>query len=157
MIEGTLMLKSPSAISWVAILACLLGGCGDHSTQAASPAVARVNPLPPWTGKFIARGSADHPTLIEEATYEGNRVFHIMPGDEADDGGSEHVLYSEGGKWICTFGGLAAHVTAGSCDIEKIIYVRTLYPAKPVIAGSVEIPCPTLKPGYVCHITQFKP
>jgi hypothetical protein len=42
------------------------------------------------------------------------------------DMGDEHTLFSEDGKEICKFGGYAGHVTSGVCNIERIIYVRTL-------------------------------
>ena len=67
--------------------------------------------------------------VIEKFVYNGQRAFLFNRGDRADTG-DEHVLFGEDGKQICQFGGFVGRVTAGSCDIDKITYVRTLYPTK---------------------------
>ena len=97
------------------------------STQASRAEL----PLPTWVKNLIAKQGVRSRTVVEESIYDGKRVFEVLPGDRAADSGDEHVLYSEDGGVICTFGGFAGHVTAGSCNIEQIIYQRTLYPAKP--------------------------
>ena len=102
----------------------------------ATPGLCADAPLPTWVRALIAKQPARTSTarrhdVVEEAIYDGKRVFEVLPGDLAPDSGYEHVLYSEGGSMICTFGGFAGHVTAGSCDIGKIIYQRTLYPPRP--------------------------
>ena len=51
-----------------------------------------------------------------------------MPSDRAPDSGNENVLRSEDGRIICEFGGLAGQVAVGSCDMEGINFVQTLYP-----------------------------
>jgi len=86
--------------------------------------------LPVWVTKAIAeRQAARSRDVIEESAYGGNRVFEIISGYRFDTG-DEHVLFGEDGKEICKFGGFAGHVTSGSCDIAKVIYVRTLYQPK---------------------------
>jgi hypothetical protein len=95
------------------------------------PALAGDAPLPTWVKSLIAEQSAPSHTVVEEAIYDGKRVFEILPGDRAADSGDEHILYSEDRSMICTFGGYAGHVTAGSCDIGMIFYRRTLFPPKP--------------------------
>ena len=97
------------------------------STQASGAEL----PLPTWVKNLIAKQGVRSRTVVEESIYDGVRVFEVLPGDRAADSGDEHVLYSEDGRVICMFGGYAGHVTAGSCNIGKIIYQRTLYPAKP--------------------------
>ena len=104
-------------------LAVLLCRC------VAEPCVGSELPglEPPWLLQAIAKeNSSAHPGSFEEATYEGRRVFEFIRGDRAHTG-DERILYSEDGKEICKFGGLVGHVTSGSCSIEKIIYVRTIY------------------------------
>jgi hypothetical protein len=88
-------------------------------------------PLPDWLNKAIVeRRDSRSREVIEESTYNGERAYLFTRGDRADTG-DEHILYNKGGKLLCQFGGLAGNIiTAGACDIEKIVYVRTLYPAK---------------------------
>jgi hypothetical protein len=95
----------------------------------ALPLAARMppTPLPSWLAKLIAVQPRKSGTVIEEASYRGRRVFEIMPSDRAPDSGNEHVLRAEDGRIICEFGGIAGHVTVGSCDIEQIKFVRTLF------------------------------
>ncbi len=82
--------------------------------------------LPQWLLRAIeAEKKSAHPGLFEKETYEGTRVFEFIRGDRADTG-DEHILFSEEGKEICKFGGIAGHVTSGVCDIQKVVYVRTL-------------------------------
>jgi len=88
---------------------------------------AANEPLPDWVTKLIAVQPPRSRTVVEEATYLGKRVFEVLPGDRAADSGNEHVLHSEDGRVICEFGGFAGHVTAGTCEIAKIKFVRTIY------------------------------
>src|SRR5215472_8507317 len=82
------------------------------------------NSLPQWVDKTISTMRATHsPHEIEEAVYNGNRVFEFISGTRFDTG-DEHVLFSDDHKQICVFGGFAGHVTMGSCNINKINYVR---------------------------------
>lgn len=94
------------------------------------PSSLTAAPWPAWLAKLVAAQPPQSSTVIEEATYDGRRVFHILPGDRGPDTGNEHVLRSEDGKVMCEFGGVAGHVTRGSCDIDKIVYLRTIYPPK---------------------------
>lgn len=96
----------------------------------APPSAAANAPLPRWVAKLVAAQSFRSRTVVEEATYMGKRVFQVLPGDRAPDSGNEHVLRSEDGRVICEFGGFAGHVTSGSCEIDKIKFVRTIYPAR---------------------------
>lgn len=108
-----------------AFLVLLLCGCSGSSVGSDLP-----TGLPQWLLKSIqATKASAHPGTFEEAAYEGKRVFEFIRGDRADTG-DEHILFSEDGKEICEFGGFVGHVTSGSCSINKIIYVRTLYAKK---------------------------
>ena len=109
-----------TALSWFVLVAAIQPALAGAVTTS----------LPAWIAKAIAerRGTNSHDS-IEESTYGGKRVFLITAGDRADTG-DEHKLFDETGKEMCQFGGLAGHVTAGACDLDKIMYVRTLYPAK---------------------------
>jgi len=84
-------------------------------------------PLPEWVNTRLVElqgsGSSDE---IEEGEYKGLRVFERIRGDRFDTG-DEHILLSDGGKTICVFGGYVGRVTSGSCEIDEIAYVRTLY------------------------------
>ena len=84
--------------------------------------------LPNWVTKLIAIQPPKSGTVVEEATYRGHRVFQVMPLDRAPDTGNEHVLYSEHGRIICEYGGVAGHVTVGSCAIEQLEFIRSLFP-----------------------------
>lgn len=87
-------------------------------------------PLPAWVNKAIAvRKASRSQDVIEEAVYNGKRVFEIIAGDRFDTG-DEHAVFAEDGKEICKFGGFVGRVSSGSCTINKIVYVRTLYPEK---------------------------
>jgi len=117
----------------IGLLAC--SACQGQPTlpneSKAAPADqhgAREGPLPVWVTALIKQQPANSTTVIEESVYQGRRAFLIMPSDRAADSGNEHVLHSEDGRIICEFGGLAGHVTVGSCDMDGIKYVQTLYP-----------------------------
>lgn len=100
--------------------------CGSLAVWSDVPST-----LPQWLQKAIElEKSSVHPGTFEEASYDGKRVFQFTRGDRSDTG-DEHTLFSEDGKEICKFGGFVGHVTSGSCSINKIIYVRTLY-SRPV-------------------------
>lgn len=94
------------------------------------PIAAReiAGPFPAWVSKLIAAQRPESKLVIEERRYQGHRVFEVMPLDRADDSGNEHVLHAEDGHVICEFGGIAGHVTKGSCNINKISFVRTIFP-----------------------------
>jgi hypothetical protein len=114
-----------SDMKWVVLgAAALISACSsDEQVDAAA--------LPDWVEKLVAAQPLRSATVVEEATYLGRRVFEVLPSDRADDSGNEHILYSEDGRIICEFGGFVGHVTVGSCDIEKIKFVRTLFPSRP--------------------------
>jgi hypothetical protein len=96
------------------LLVFALSGCADA-------------PLPAWVDKAIAERQASKSfDVIEESTYDGTRAFLLTLGDRADTG-DEHILFSEDGREICQFGGFVGRVTAGACDLEKIVYRRTLF------------------------------
>jgi hypothetical protein len=77
---------------------------------------------------MIKREPRQSQTVIEESVYQGRRAFLVMPADRGADTGNEHVLHAEDGRIICEFGGFVGHVTVGSCDIDAIKFVRTLFP-----------------------------
>ncbi len=96
------------------------------SGQANFTEAANV-PLPKWLSEAIAeRQNSGSPDPIEQSTYDGRRVFESIRGDRADTG-DEHILFENDGRAICQFGGFVGRVTSGSCDIQKIVYARTLY------------------------------
>jgi len=100
---------------------------------ASQPAFAQDSSMPAWLNKRIAdrQKSYDRIEGVEESTYYGKLAFHVFQGP-VRDAENEHQLLSADGKLICEFGGIAGHVTSGACEIQKIVYVRTLYrrPAK---------------------------
>jgi hypothetical protein len=103
-------------LPWVAVGA-LLG---------VSTAIANST-LPLWVTKAIADHRATRSRdIIEEQNYGGKRAFEFTSGTQFDTG-DEHVLFAEGGKQICRFGGYVGHVSRGECDLRKIKYIRTLY------------------------------
>lgn len=107
-------------LSWVVFASTFQPVLAETATQ----------PLPAWISKAILEHrSSKSPDVIEEAAYKGKRAFLLTRGDRFDTG-DEHVLFGEDGQEICQFGGFVGRVTAGSCDIDEITYVRTLYPAK---------------------------
>jgi hypothetical protein len=84
------------------------------------------SPLPDWLKKTIAdQRRSRHPGVIQEATYEGRRVFVLTRGDRFDTG-DEHILFAEDGNVICQFGGYVPVVTFGSCDLVRLVHVRAL-------------------------------
>jgi len=88
----------------------------------------KADALPDWITRLIQDQPDGGKTVIEESLYRGNRTFLVSMEDRCCDSGNEHILRSEDGRTICEFGGFAGQVTTGSCDIEGIKYVRTLYP-----------------------------
>lgn len=115
------------------ILSALLACSGCHAEQPTNSKVSggegeRASGLPAWVNTLIGQQAPQSRTVVEESIYQGHRAFLVMPADRAPDSGNEHVLHAEDGHIICEFGGFAGHVTVGSCDIEGIKYVRTLYP-----------------------------
>jgi hypothetical protein len=112
------------ALAFAALVICVL--TLPTSVVQLCPAAEQTAPLPQWLLKAIeADKKSPLPGSFEEATYEGKRVFQFTRGDR-DDTGDEHILFSEDGREICRFGGLAGRVTSGVCSIGRIIYVRTL-------------------------------
>ena len=110
---------------WCVMLALMILGACD-----TKPRPPEQGSVPVWLGRLV---SADgrYPPVIEEARYRGKPVFELIATDRADTG-DEHAVYSEDGRMICRFGGYAPEVTAGSCDIGEIKFVRTVYePSKP--------------------------
>ncbi len=103
--------------------------CGIFLASAQPSWATETNgSLPPWLAKAIAEEKKTaRPGTFEESTYQGKRVYLFIRGDRVDTG-DEHVLFSKDGEEICKFGGYVGRVTSGVCDIDKIIYVRTLYP-----------------------------
>jgi hypothetical protein len=97
--------------------------------SAKGPAENTSEPLPEWLTKMIAgQKNSRYPYEVEESTYDGKRAFLIIH-TEIDDVGDEYVLLNENGNELCKFGGVAGHVTSGSCDIDGIT-VRRIYPYK---------------------------
>jgi hypothetical protein len=95
------------------------------STQSRA---ADPQPLPKWLQEAIAANAKKKtPDTYEESLYLGNRAFHMIRGDRADTG-DEHLLFAEDGRQICQFGGFVGRVTAGSCELDKIIYVWKIFP-----------------------------
>ena len=92
---------------------------------------ATDSPLPQWVVQSIKdHRAARSQDTIEEQDYMGQRAFEFISGTKFDTG-DEHVLIANDGRQICQFGGIAGHVTRGTCDIDKIRYVRTLYQPPP--------------------------
>jgi hypothetical protein len=120
-------------IAVIGLLAC--SACQRQPTlpivPKAAPAEqrrAREDPIPVWVTALIKQQPAHSRTVIEESVYQGHRAFLVMPPDRAPDSGNEHVLHSDDGRIICEFGGFAGNVTVGSCDMDGIKFVQTLYP-----------------------------
>ncbi len=81
--------------------------------------------IPAWLRQQVSDGGR-FPPVIEQVTYGGQPAYHTVATNRYDTG-DEHSLFSADGKLICRFGGYAGRVTSGSCDLDKIAYVRTLY------------------------------
>ena len=110
-------------------LPIVLGLLVSSACHATTPQNRQTNgeTLPTWVNTLIQQQPPQSRLVVEESVYEGRRTFLVMPPDRAFDSGNEHVLHSEDGRVICEFGGLVGQVTAGSCDIDKIKYVRTVF------------------------------
>ena len=91
---------------------------------------ARAVHLPAWVTLLIKRLPANSKTVIEESAYQGHRAYLILPAERTPGSSNDHVLHSDNGGIICEFGGLPGQVTAGSCDLNGIGFVRTLYPKR---------------------------
>jgi len=98
-----------------------------HKRTVCVDSASALAAFPAWIARMIfeQQKSIDEIDLVEESTYNGKQVFELYQG--VQDSGNEHRLFTAGGKLICQFGGFVGHVTSGACDIQKIIYVRTLY------------------------------
>jgi hypothetical protein len=94
----------------------------------AGPQLPPDGSIPGWLRQMVSE-SGRSPPEIEKVTYNGQPAFELIATDRADTG-DEHALYSASGTLICRFGGYVGRVTSGSCNIEKIIYVSTLYSPK---------------------------
>lgn len=81
--------------------------------------------IPAWLRQQVSKGGR-FPPVIEQVTYSGQPAYHTIATDRFDTG-DEHSLFSSDGKLLCRFGGMAGRVTSGSCDLDKIVYVSTLY------------------------------
>jgi len=95
----------------------------QHLAAQKTPAT-----LPAWVVRLIAAQHRQSKTVVEEGTYQGRRVFEVLPSDRAPDSGNEHVLHAEDGHVICEFGGIAGQVTRGRCNVGQINFSRTLFP-----------------------------
>ena len=105
----------------ISLLAC--SACHPTSHKRQPPGGG----LPAWVAALIERQPVNSELVIEESTYQGHRAFLVMPADRGFDSGNEHVLHSDDGHIICEFGGFVGQVMAGSCDINGIKYVRTIF------------------------------
>lgn len=81
--------------------------------------------MPAWLRQQVLNGGR-FPPVIEQVTYDGQPAYETTATDRYDTG-DEHSLFSADGTLICRFGGHAAEVSSGNCDLHKIVYVRTLY------------------------------
>lgn len=81
--------------------------------------------VPSWLRQQVSDGGR-FPPVVEQVTYNGHAAYHTIATDRYDTG-DEHSLFSPDGKLICRFGGVAGVVTSGSCELDNIVYVSTLY------------------------------
>lgn len=109
-----------SALAVVASLAT--AACESRSVPAPDAA------LPAWLRRQVSEGG-QFPPVIEQVTYNGRPAYHTIATDRFDTG-DEHALFTTDGELICRFGGYAGRVTSGSCDMDRIIFVSTLYDAE---------------------------
>ncbi len=107
---------------FVAVALWSLAAC--HS----GPSLPLDGSIPEWLRKFVSE-SGGPPPVIEKATYKGLLAYNLTATDRADTG-DKHALFSGEGKLICRYGGFVGQVTSGSCDLDKIVYVSTLYAPK---------------------------
>ncbi len=84
--------------------------------------------IPGWLQKLVLE-SGRPPAQIEKTRYKGQPAYNIVATDRADTG-DEHALYSADGILICRYGGFVGRVTSGSCELDKLVYVSTLYAPK---------------------------
>jgi hypothetical protein len=113
------MNRKPSIAGFV--LATLL--LGLQSCHGPSKSGEGFN-LPPWLKGAIHHYRA---RVVEQCLYKGKPVYHLIRGDIPNDAGNEHRVYSGNGTFICSFGGFEGRLAEGSCDIEQVTYVRTIY------------------------------
>lgn len=102
-------------------------GSGGVTTITLGECAPASSAFPAWVSALVKQQQPQSRTVIEESSYQGRRTFLVMPSDRAPDSGNEHVLHSEDGRIICEFGGFVGEVTVGSCDINGIKYVRTIF------------------------------
>ena len=106
----------------VMIASLATASCESHSVPAPDPSI------PEWLRKQVSEGGR-FPPVIEQVSYNGQPAYHTIATDRFDTG-DEHGLFTTDGKLICRFGGYAGRVTSGSCDMDAITYVSTLYDAE---------------------------
>jgi hypothetical protein len=108
---------------WALASVCVLAMGGQSAAVSA-----QTPSMPAWLNKRMADREKSYNRIekVEESQYLGRRAFQIFQG-KVRDANNEHQLLSDDGKLICEFGGIAGHVVSGNCDIDKIVYVKTLY------------------------------
>lgn len=79
---------------------------------------------PEWLRKEVSRGR--RLPVIEQVNYKEQPAFNTTATDRFDTG-DEHSLFSADGRLICRYGGYVGRVASGSCDMDKIVHIRTLY------------------------------
>lgn len=114
---GRMRLSGFPALAVVTLLAT--AGCNTGSVPPPDPSI------PGWLRQQISDGGR-FPPVIEQVTYRGQSAYHVIATDRSDTG-DEHSLFSPDGRLICVFGGIAGQVTSGSCVLDEIVYVSTLY------------------------------
>jgi hypothetical protein len=105
-------------------VAASLATAACESRSAPAPDAS----LPAWLRRQVSEGGR-FPPVIEQVTYNGQPAYHTIATDRFDTG-DEHGLFTADGRLICRFGGYAGRVTSGSCDMDRIIFVSTLYDAE---------------------------
>ena len=103
-----------------------ISACDENTSQKQQ---GRSDSVPGWVIALIARHGSDGRFEVEEITYQGRRAFLVTPPDRGEDTGNDHVLHSGDGRIICEFGGIAGQVTAGSCDLDDLNYVKPVFGA----------------------------
>jgi|GEM_PF-6873729 len=109
-----------SGFSVLVVFASLAAAaCDTRSVPPPDPSI------PAWLRQQVSEGGR-FPPVIEAVSYRGQPAFHTIATDRYDTG-DEHSLFSSDGRLICVFGGIAGRVTSGSCELDKIVYLSTLY------------------------------
>lgn len=100
-------------IAALAITSCVTG-----------PSAAPDRDMPAWLAQQISDGLRP-PRVIERVIYDGLPAYHVLTGPA--DAGDEHGLFLADGTLVCRFGGFAGRVSSGSCELDRIEYVSTVY------------------------------